>query len=105
MARALNAVVEWRTDTNTLEKRPGEIVFDMAVIGPAFRKDAKAFMDAVRALPVESLVHPPATISIGGKQVDVPSGSFSQQSTYMVGGERVDLIRVDDVIVTVQKNP
>ncbi|MCE5298384.1 MAG: valine--tRNA ligase [Methanoregulaceae archaeon] len=105
MARALNAKVEWRTDTSTLEKKPGEITFDMAVIGPALRKDAKAFMDAVRALPGEILANPPAMISIGGKQVEVPAGSFSQQSTYMVGGESVDLIMVDDVIVTVQKNP
>jgi valyl-tRNA synthetase len=105
MARALNANVEWRTDTSTLEKRPGEVVFDMAVIGPALRRDAKAFMDAVRVLPGETLANPPAMINIGGKQVEVPAGSFSQQSTYMVGGESVDLITVDDVIVTVQKNP
>jgi hypothetical protein len=77
----------------------------MAVIGPVFRKDAKSFMDAVKALPNETLAQPPATITIGGKQVEVPAGSFSQQSTYMVGGERVELIMVDDVIVTVQKNP
>jgi valyl-tRNA synthetase len=105
MARALNAVVEWRTDTSVLERKPGELVFDMAVIGPALRKDARAFMDAVRALPEESLANPPSRIDIGGRQVEVPAGSFSRQSTYMVGGARVDLITVGDVIVTVQKNP
>jgi valyl-tRNA synthetase len=105
MGRALNAAVEWRADTTTLENKPGDIIFDMAVIGPALRKDAKAFMDAVRALPQESLAVPPARINIGEKQVEVPPGSYSQQSTYLVGGARVDLITVGDVIVTVQKNP
>jgi valyl-tRNA synthetase len=62
-------------------------------------------MDAVRALPKEALAHPPSRIDIGGKEVLVPAGSFSQQSIYMVGGEQVDLITVGDVIVTVQKNP
>ncbi|MDD1705811.1 MAG: class I tRNA ligase family protein, partial [Methanoregulaceae archaeon] len=105
MARALNAAVEWRTDTGMLEKMPGEILFDMSVIGPAFRKDAKAFMDAVRSLPGEDLANPPATIMLREKLVEVPAGSFTQASSYMVGGEKVDLIMVDDVIVTVQKNP
>ena len=105
MARALNAVVEWRADTSTLERKPGEVVFDMAVIGPALRKDAKAFMDAVRALPAEALAQPISRIDIGGKEVDVPAGAFSLQSMYMIGGARVDLITVGDVIVTVQKNP
>jgi valyl-tRNA synthetase len=105
MARALNATIEWRADTSALEKRPGEIVFNMAVIGPALRKDAKAFMDAVRALPGDLLSNPPAMIDIGGKQVEVPANSFSQQTEYLVGGARVDMITVGDVIVTVQKNP
>jgi valyl-tRNA synthetase len=105
VGRALNAAVEWLADTTILEKKPGDIIFDMAVIGPALRKDAKAFMDAVRALPTESLANPPARINIGEKQVEIPPGSFSQQSTYLVGGARVDLITVGDVIVTVQKNP
>ena len=71
----------------------------------ALRKDAKAFMDAVRALPGDLLSNPPAMIDIGGKQVEVPANSFSQQTEYLVGGARVDMITVGDVIVTVQKNP
>jgi len=35
----------------------------------------------------------------------VPAQSFSQQTDYLVGGTRVDLITVGDVIVTVQKHP
>lgn len=88
-----------------LEKKPGDIVFDMSVVGPALRKDARAFMEAVRALPAASLEDPPATVVIGGREVGIPPGSFSVQSSYLVGGERVDLIMVDDVIVTVQRNP
>ncbi|HNL85881.1 MAG TPA: hypothetical protein PKH71_01860, partial [Methanoregulaceae archaeon] len=60
---------------------------------------------AVRALPPDLLSSPPATIDIGGRRVEVPAHSFSQQTDYLVGGTRVDLIMVGDVIVTVQKHP
>jgi len=105
MARALNAPVTWRTDTGALEKNPGEVQFNMAVIGPALRKDAKAFMDAIRELPPELRANPPATIRINGRDTVVPPGSFVVQNSYTVGGELVDLITVDDVIVTVRKHP
>jgi valyl-tRNA synthetase len=105
MARALNAPVEWRNDTGALEKRPGEVQFNMAVIGPALRKDANAFMDAIRGFPPEVLADPPSTVRINGREIAVPPGSFAVQNTYMVGGESVDLITVDDVIVTVRKRP
>jgi valyl-tRNA synthetase len=77
----------------------------MAVIGPALRKDAKAFMDAVRALPPDELPSPPVSVHAGGKDIPVPDGAFSLQSRYLVGGELVDVITVDDVIVTVRKYP
>ena len=105
MARALNAPVEWRSNIGALEKMPGEIQFNMAVIGPALRKDAKAFMDTIRNLPPDLLAHPPATVRIDGREIPVPPGSFTVQNTYMVGGESVDVITVDDVIVTVRKSP
>jgi len=105
MARALNAPVEWRNDTGALEKRPGEVQFNMAVIGPALRKDANAFMDAIRGFPPEILADPPSTVRIDGREIAVPPGSFAVQNTYMVGGESVDLITIDDVIVTVRKRP
>ncbi len=105
MARALNGPVVWESDRSILEKRPGEVQFNLAVIGPALRKDAKAFMDAVRALPPGQLVNPPPSVMVAGREIPVPEGAFSLQYTYLVGGERVDVITVDDVIVTVRKNP
>jgi valyl-tRNA synthetase len=62
-------------------------------------------MDAVRALSPEQLITPPDTVTVGGKDITVPEGAFSLQFTYLVGGERVDVITVDDVIVTVRKSP
>jgi len=105
MSRALNGPVAWECDQSMLEKRPGEVQFNMAVIGPALRKDAKAFMDAVRALPPERLIVPPALIRAGGKEITVPEGAFMLTYHYLVGGEEVDIITVDDVIVTIRKNP
>jgi valyl-tRNA synthetase len=105
MARALNAEVVWRTDKEALEKKTGNVQFNMAIIGPVLRKDAKAFMDAVRALPPEQLISPPVSLHVGGKEIPVPEGAFSLQFNYLVGGELVDVITVDDVIVTVRKIP
>ena len=105
MARALNGPVVWEEDRSMLEKLPGEVQFNMAVIGPALRKDAKAFMDAVRALPPDRLTTPLATVTAAGKEIPVPEGAFSLQFNYLVGGERVDVITVDDVIVTIRKSP
>jgi hypothetical protein len=62
-------------------------------------------MDAIRALPPDQLASPPDSVHAGGKDIPVPDGAFSLQSRYLVGGELVDVITVDDVIVTVRKNP
>jgi valyl-tRNA synthetase len=59
----------------------------------------------VRALPPEQLTSPPAAVNVGGKEITVPDGAFSLQFNYLVGGERVDVITIKDVIVTVRKNP
>jgi valyl-tRNA synthetase len=105
LSRALNASVEWRADNTTLEKKPGEIKFNMAVIGPALRKDAQAFIAAVRALPPGDLANPPAIIRISEKEFPVPAGAYELNTEYMVEGERVEMITVDDVIVTVRRSP
>jgi len=75
------------------------------VIGPALRRDAKTFMDAVRALPHERLIAPPVAINAGGKEIAIPEGAFTLTYNYLIGGEEVDIITVDDVIVTIRKNP
>jgi valyl-tRNA synthetase len=101
-ARALNAEVAWRRETARLEKVMGDVTFNMAVIGPAFRKQARAFMDAVRALPPDSLKNPPDSIEVSGNTVEIPENAFSLTYTFMEEGEKVDVLNVGDVIVTIQ---
>jgi len=39
------------------------------------------------------------------RDIPVPPGSYELRTEYLVEGEKVDVITVDDVIVTVRKNP
>ncbi|MDD1718984.1 MAG: valine--tRNA ligase [Methanoregulaceae archaeon] len=102
--RALNADISWRTDRASLERVVADVQFDMGVVGPAFRKQAKAFMDAVRALPPAHIENPPKQFSLGGEMVTIPPGAFSPRVAYMSEGERVDVINVGDSIVTIQQH-
>ena len=49
-ARTLNADVHWRTDVAKLDRVITDIEFNRSVVGPTFRKQAQAFMTAVKAL-------------------------------------------------------
>jgi hypothetical protein len=40
---------------------------------------------------------------VDGEEIAVPPGAFSPKYAYMVGGEKVDVVNVGDVIVTVQR--
>ena len=102
-ARTLNADVAWNNDRADLERVITDVQFNMGVIGPALRKQARGFMEAVKSLPKEQLTSPPATVMVDGDDVNVPSDSFSPVYAYMVGGAQVDVINVGDVIVTVQR--
>ncbi len=102
-ARTLNAEVHWSNDRAHLEQVVCDVQFNLGVIGPALRKQAKGFMDAVRALPKDQLISPPSTILVGGDEITVPTGAFLPKFAYMVGGQKVDVVNVGDVIVTVQR--
>jgi valyl-tRNA synthetase len=104
-SRALNAEVSWSRGEAMPERVISDITFNMAVIGPSFRKKAAAFMTAVRGLPPDRLENPPETIAVDGEELSVPAGAFSPQFSYLVGGEKVDVVRIGDVIVTVQRTP
>ncbi|MDD4255211.1 MAG: valine--tRNA ligase [Methanofollis sp.] len=103
VARALNATVAWKTGEPKLEKAVAGVEFNKAVIGPALRKQAKAFMAAVEALPAEQLVTPPATVTIDGEEVAVPENAFTPTFTYQVEGEAVDVLTLGDVTVTLRR--
>jgi valyl-tRNA synthetase len=102
-ARTLNADVSWNNDRADLERVITDVQFNMGVIGPALRKQAGGFMEAVKSLPKEQLASPPPTVMVDGDYVNVPADSFSPVYAYMVGGAQVDVINVGDVIVTVQR--
>ncbi len=70
--RTLNADVHWRTDAAKLDRVITDIAFNRAIIGPAFRKQAQAFMAAVKVLSPDQLVSPPKTILLEGTEVDDP---------------------------------
>jgi valyl-tRNA synthetase len=86
-----------------LDRVVTDIEFNRSVVGPSFRKQAQAFMDAVRALPPEQLEHPPRTIQLEGSDVEIPPNSFTPRFSYMEGGAKVDVVTVSGVIVTIQK--
>jgi valyl-tRNA synthetase len=102
--RALNADVHWRTDAAKLDRVIEDIDFNRAVIGPVFRKQVQAFINAIKALPPHSLENPPKTIIIGGSEVRIPENSFSPKFSYMEEGAKVDVITVGNVIVTIAKS-
>ena len=102
--RTLNADVHWRTDRAKLERVISDINFNRAVIGPAFRKQAQAFMNAIKALPPHQLENSPKTIILEGSEVVIPGDSFTPKFSYLEEGEKVDVITVGDVIVTIAKS-
>ena len=101
--RTLNAEVHWRTDAAKLDRVITGIDFNRAIIGPVFRKQAQAFMTAVAALPQNQLENPPKTIILDGTEVEIPKDAFAPKFSYMEEGAKVDVITVDDVIVTIAK--
>jgi valyl-tRNA synthetase len=100
-SRALNAEIQWRKETPSLERELKEIKFNMGVIGPRFKKQARTFMEVVRSLPMEQLVQPPETLSLDGEEVPVPENSFTPLFSYIVEGKKVDLIRIGGMFVTI----
>ena len=101
--RTLNADVHWRTDKAKLERVISDISFNRAVIGPVFRKQAQAFMTVIKALSSYQLENPPKTIILEGSEVEIPEDSFAPKFSYLEEGEKVDVITVGDVIVTIAK--
>ena len=99
--RALAADAHWRTGTPRLDEVADGVDFNMAVIGPALRKQARGFMEAVRALPPDLLKNPPAAVTVDGEEVFVPPGSFTPKIAYQVAGEEVDVLTLGDVVVTI----
>jgi len=103
IGRTLNADVHWRSDTAKLDRVITDITFNRAVIGPAFRRQAQAFMDSIKALPPAQMENPPKTIMMEGVETEIPQNAFAPKFSYMEEGAQVDVITVGDVIVTIAK--
>jgi valyl-tRNA synthetase len=101
--RTINADVHWRTDVAKLDRAITDIEFNRSIVGKTFRKDAQAFMDAVKALPPAELEQPPKTIKVNGADVALPENVFTPKFSYMEEGAKVDVLTVGDVIVTIAK--
>ena len=101
--RTLNADVHWRTDAAKLDRVITDIDFNRSIVGKTFRKDAQAFMDAVKALSPAELEKPPKTICMNGVETALPENVFTPRYSYMEEGAKVDVITVGDVIVTIAK--
>jgi valyl-tRNA synthetase len=101
--RTLNADVHWRTDAAHLDRVITDIDFDRSIVGKTFRKEAQAFMDAVRALSPAELANPPKTIMLSGNEVALPENVFTPKYSYMEEGAKVDVLTIGDVIVTIAK--
>lgn len=99
--RALAADARWETGTPRLEEVVSGVDFNMAVIGPALRNRVRPFMEAVETLPPEVIMNPPATIMVNGEEIAVPPDAFTPKIAYQVAGEEVDVITLDDVVVTI----
>jgi valyl-tRNA synthetase len=101
--RTLNADVHWRTDAAHLDRVVTDVEFNRSVIGKTFRKDAAAFMEAVRALSPAELEKPPKVICINGADVEIPADAFAPKFSYLEEGAKVDVLTIGDVIVTIAK--
>ncbi|MDD4127320.1 MAG: class I tRNA ligase family protein, partial [Methanomicrobium sp.] len=101
---ALNANLEWKCEKPKLIKSVSDVKFNFGVIGPKFRKQANAYMNAIRALSEEEKITPPKTVIVEGAEAEVLENSFEPVYSYSVAGETVEVLTLsDDVIVTVQK--
>ncbi|HJK02475.1 MAG TPA: valine--tRNA ligase [Methanocorpusculum sp.] len=103
LGRTINGTVIWKAEEPDLEKKVGDIVFNKGVIGKALRSKAGSFMAAVHALSDPDKVTPPATIIVDGKEIVVPAGAWATSFVYSVSGEEVDVVMVDDILITVKK--
>jgi valyl-tRNA synthetase len=101
--RTLNADVHWRTAVAKLDRVITDVAFDRSVVGKTFRKDAQAFMEAVKALSLAQLEKPPKTIKVNGVDTPMPENVFTPKFSYMEEGAKVDVLTIGDIIVTIAK--
>jgi valyl-tRNA synthetase len=101
-SQALNCTLRYISGKPELKQVICGVSFNMGIIGPSLRKDAKGFIQAVEALPKEQLLDIPETIKVGEKDIKVPDGAIIPEMRYTVAGAAVEIITSEpDLIITV----
>ncbi|MDV0443020.1 valine--tRNA ligase [Methanorbis rubei] len=103
LGRTVNAQVAWKAEEPKLEKTVGDVVFNKGVVGKTLRGKAGAFMAAVNALSDTEKITPPAVVIVDGEETAVPENAWTTSYVYSVSGMAVDVIMVDDAIITIRK--
>lgn len=103
LGRTINAEVVWMAEEPALEKRVGKIVFNKSVVGKTFRGKAKDFMKAAESLADDEKLNAPKKISFGDDVFDVPENAWTVSFEYFVSGETVELITIDDAMITIKR--
>ncbi|MDD1728851.1 MAG: valine--tRNA ligase [Methanospirillum sp.] len=101
---ALNCTLQFRAGKPELKQIVSGVSFAMGIIGPALRGQAKAFMQAIEALPRDQLIQLPKMVTVGTEEIPIPEGSVIPQMSYTVAGAAVEIITAqDDLIITVEQ--
>ncbi|HWQ65661.1 MAG TPA: valine--tRNA ligase [Methanospirillum sp.] len=103
-SQALNCTLTFMAGKPELREVVCGVGFNLGIIGPKLRGNAKGFMQAIEALPLESLMNVPKTVMVGDQEIAVPEGSVIPKTSYTVAGSAVDLITAgDDLIITIEQ--
>lgn len=100
--RCTNAEIEWKSEEPHLDRVLSDITFNMGIIGPTFRKEANAVMQAIRALPPETLEAGIDSVMVNGSEVKIPEGAYTPVFSYAIGGEEVDLLTVGIALMAIR---
>lgn len=103
LGRTINGNVIWKAEEPELEKKVGDVVFNKGVVGKTLRAKAGAFMNAVKALPDEDKINAPKTIVVDGEEIEVPENAWTTSYVYSVSGMAVDVIMLDDAMITIRR--
>lgn len=103
LGRTVNGTIVWKAEEPALDRRVGEIIFNKGVVGKTLRGKAVAFMAAVTALPDAAKIAPPETVTVDGEETAVPEGAWTTSYIYSISGEAIDVITMDDVMITIKK--
>ena len=101
-SQALNCTLKFMAGKPELKEVVTGVTFNMGIIGPKLRGQAKGFMQAVEALPKEALLQMPKVVKVGSEEIPVLEGSVIPKMSYTVAGAEVEIITADpDLIITV----